>query len=592
MGKDFSPNREGDERSRKGTSAAQRGDDPWVRGPNGWEIKKEGAIKHVNFSPPHFKNNNKTKCPKWYSLLPPSDFYKLPLNVKEEVINSLQSEKVKNLSMREETKQHLLKALKWIEDPDFYSGLSLPPFRKYQSRFSKKDEKLLNKKMVSLDNPRCSVKGFSVGEIKKNRRRPIFWPDLNKSIGKNMLLPNKLPSRERTRADCISSSTSVVSTQFDFTSFYDQIALPPAISRFFSFKGKQCLGQLPMGFRPAVEVAHAITMAICDFVYLDPSLASSVNTSCYIDNVRFVGEKEKVKKAAKIFLERCKEVGAILGEEHPPLVQEDDFLGEHYNYVTKTRKITDKVMEKIKYVEKELDKMNEEKISFRRLAAMFGVLFYASDVINAPLCFYFNALRFFRSEMSKVTSKAHWDEEVQEVFNAEAHKEMQLWINFLKTNEAVPIIDEEDTEEYPFVSPLTLYIDSSAFGWGGISIFEGGIKMFSGEWGPAEQGINLGSSVCAEPLGIQKVVGQALFTGVKEVVIHTDHLPLVYAGNRGYGKAYTYNELLVFLKQHYPTVNFRFKFIKGKHNTIADFLSRNKKDKNFKFSFVGNAANG
>ena len=78
----------------------------------------------------------------------------------------------------------------------------------------------------------------------------------------------------------------------------------------------------------------------------------------------------------------------------------------------------------------------------------------------------------------------------------------------------------------------------------------------------------------AEPLAVLKAVAASVVPGRDtNVLIHTDHMGLVFAGARGYGKCYMYNQMLTCLAEHFPGVRFSFVFVRGCDNP-ADTLSR------------------
>ena len=143
--------------------------------------------------------------------------------------------------------------------------------------------------------------------------------------------------------------------QFDMESYYDQFALSEPVKRKMCFLGPDglvyALERLPMGLRPACEVAQATTWFLLDF-----EMHETVKITTCIDNVRFVGPKEHVVPAVREFLSRCRKVGAQLDkwpadDSEEAIVNEGersgDFLGEHYNYDTSERSLTKKMVQKL-----------------------------------------------------------------------------------------------------------------------------------------------------------------------------------------------------------------------------------------------------
>ena len=454
-------------------------------------------------------------------------------------------------------KDKLKQVLRWVRDREFYERIVLPAFRRYRPRFTAGDFiKLKDANKFIFARPRCGVKAFCVPEWSKNRKRPIFWPDLNAAIPKSMLMKGIIPLRDEVRRKISSSRWSV---QFDFASWYDQLPLAKDISPLFSVDGKRCLSSLPMGFRPSAEVAQIISQAITDF-----PLPEGVNVIVYIDNVRFGGpNKEGVRQAAKTFVERCDAVGAILNERSTEPIEKEDFLGEHYNLVKKTRTLTSKTLEKTRLA-KDLIKSNN--MTYRQMAAVFGLLFFCSDVLRSDVSSFFVALKAFRRRMSEVS---RWDSTAPPLQQEEIDN-LNEWMHSVSSNSPTPIwIDRSGEPE------ITIYCDASSYGWGAVSTSKSGVHHASGKWNEHEK-TNQGTqhSAKAEPLAVERAALALVSTGMKKVKIFSDHQGLIYAGNAQYGKSEAYNNMCHSLKRYFPSTIFDFAYVPGIENTVADGLSR------------------
>lgn len=484
----------------------------------------------------------------------------LPLHVHEHVCNSLNLAKVLQLSANTaETQEHLETALRWVNDSSRYDFARIKSLARlhHRSSLTTNDVNKLNKCGKFVFAPAlCGVKSFPIPEWNKLRRRPIFWPDINALISKDMLQRSRIPLKDYVRRQVKRGTWSV---QFDFKSWFDQIALIAEISRFFAFDGDMCLGQLPMGFRPAVEVAQAITLKLIDFEYPE-----GVEAIAYIDNVRFVGpDEEAVKLAGQRFKDRCLNVGAIIGTENKP-TQIDEFLGEKYDHVNELRSLTGKVMEKVTLARSLI--LGNAPLTYRQLAAIFGVLFYSSNVLDVSLAEYYTALRFYREQMSKVS---RWND-TSDSIPAAPRQNLLNWFKLIIKNKPTPsfrtISDEYD---------LTLYVDASDYGWGCVSTNNQITKIYSRQWTEADRSAHkVASSVSSEPLGALRAIMATTSTHMKQVRIYTDHMGLVYAGNRGYGKARTYNSVMEQLNRMYPNTKFEFTHIKGAINPADKFSRR------------------
>lgn len=409
-------------------------------------------------------------------------------------------------------------------------------------------------KFVST-RPRCGVKTFAVPERSKHRRRPIFWPDINRSIHRSVLLKGYIPLRRDIRKKVHDSAWSV---QFDFASWYDQLPLLNDIPRLFSVDGKTCLASLPMGFRPSAEVAHTISEAIADF-----PLPTGVTAVVYIDNIRFGGpNKADVEKAASDFLLRADSVGAILNERHTTAKFREDFLGERFDLRTKTRRLTAKTLLKVRAAKTAL----KERLTYRQVAAIFGLLFFCSEVLKLNLSHLFRALRYYRSQMSRVSQ---WDSDAEAIPD-DARRELIAWLNAANRN--VPVPTWESDEVFP---DLTIFVDASAQGWGAVSISSSGVFQAGAPWSPADkEQHNVSLSTVAEPLAVLRAAKAFVSTSSNQVLIMSDHLGLVFAGNAGYGKSESYNTMCKELSTCFPRTRFTFQFIEGVNNVVADAISR------------------
>ena len=199
----------------------------------------------------------------------------------------------------------------------------------------------------------------------------------------------------------------------------------------------------------------------------------------------------------------------------------------------------------------------------RQVATIFGVLFYAASVVRGPLAPYFDALRYLR----KVSAMGGEDWDVPAgVIPPNVREQLLSWLGFLIQNDAVPIIP-------PTVEPRYVVItDASGHGWGAISVdtATGSLKEFSFPW----TGLDVPraeSSVWAEPEAIFLAVCRIASPG-DSVMVLTDHQPAEFAGEAGYAKSWSLNQLVLRL-QKLPGVRVTIRHIPGKGNP-ADGLSR------------------
>jgi hypothetical protein len=147
------------------------------------------------------------------------------------------------------------------------------------------------------------------------------------------------------------------------------------------------------------------------------------------------------------------------------------------------------------------------------------------------------------------------------------NRELLEWSDIAAQNKPVPAWQDEHLPE------LEIYVDASIDGWGAISFTpEGGVMKLSERWTSEDwHAWNLSSSVAAEPLAMRKAVARLVTGGMKHVVIHTDHIPLYWAFQKGFARAWSYSKTIEFL-QNYGT-QFTIQYVEGPRNP-ADVLSR------------------
>lgn len=487
-------------------------------------------------------------------MLPHRSFNHLKLHVKK-VSCSVQYDKVRALQMSAHAASNLARALPWVEDFSWYSQFELPPLRQHRTRFTPADIAALESagKFVDCD-PICGCDSFPVPEWDRERKRPIFHPDINTSIYKSFLIKDIIPKKAEVRSNAINSLWSV---QFDFASWYDQLPLNRRISSLFSFSGRKCLASLPMGFRPSADVAQTISAAIASF-----DLPEGVNVTVYIDNIRFGGpSKESVVSAARTFLSRADEVGAIVNDREIVPTQQEDFLGEHYDLVQGLRSLTKKNLDKIRHAATLIDAPS----TMRQFAAIYGLLFFSSEVLRTDLSKYFNALLFYRRTMSHVPD---WDAPAPQL-PAQVRTSLHEWLGEVANNSPVPIVDAS-----PEAADLTVFCDASEHGWGAVCISTSGIRLLQGQWSEEDRAnFDVRFSTVAEPLAVRRIIAITTSGAHKHVRIFTDHMGLIFAGNKGYGKCRAYNDMCRFLNG-YVSTTFSFGFVPGMLNVTADRLSR------------------
>lgn len=479
-------------------------------------------------------------------------------------------------------RKFLLEALKWIRDPSHIGHVSLQPKR---PRFSPKHFEEMKgykyKPLVGL--PEGYVDSFVRAEPSKDpnhvhglRLRPLFAADANhEGASRDRLQMMKMPTKGEIREQGADKPELVI--QFDKLSYYDQFELSEGVKRKMCFNGPDgvvyALERLPMGLRPACEVAQATTWFLLDFERSD-----KVRIATCIDNVRFAGPTEEVVEAVRTYLNRCRQVGVQLdrwpksdsAEEIIAMGErEGDFLGENYNYDTSKRKLTNKTVKKVEMLREWYEKqdLNFLFMTARQMSVMMGLLFWTTSVLNIPLAGYFHLMREYRRVAAKASVTAQYDETAV-LLTQTARRELEMWLRVATANEEVEMFPR--CEGAP---SLTLVVDASAAGYGCIATTDfTECQVYGGQWRPDQLKDAL-SSVWAEPQGIYLACLRFVRPTDKFVRVFTDHSPVVDAARAGYARGFSPNLLLQRLGRMFPNTSFELVHVKGINNP-ADRISR------------------
>ena len=164
-----------------------------------------------------------------------------------------------------------------------------------------------------------------------------------------------------------------------------------------------------MGFRPSCDVAQTTSEMLIDFP-LPPDSAAKA----YIDNFLFASQSlESLKAMMKTFLERCDAIGLVLNDRDPPITSGDDgynpeadVLGEHYNAATGKRSLTASALEKLALAVEVTEQQSYDLTARRSIAAVFGILFYASAVFNIKMSKYWHAMKAYRNIAAAASQSA------------------------------------------------------------------------------------------------------------------------------------------------------------------------------------------
>lgn len=463
--------------------------------------------------------------------------------------------------------ERLRDAYRWLHDPTIYEEAFRN--RPSQARDRSSRVRLPDADIASwiadgkIEEFRGEAKSFvhvfDVVELFKLRRRGICEPFINDFIPKAMLAGIGLPTRKDVRRFLFGKSTA---TAIDAAAFYDQFKLAPAVQAYFVFEhgGKQyTLTVLPMGFRPAADIAHLTAEAML-------ALSDQKNAMAYIDNFLFSGPEQKTDVTR--FLDAAKKFGLIINEARDFQWRDDleetvfDFLGERYDLERQTKESTEKTLSKVKRASELLSSYNG-LISARTIAAICGILIYASPSHDIPLSAMFLAMRYL-SFLGRVTTD--WDAPAPPV-DKSTREVLVAWAATILRNPKTPIFAPA-----PTTHDIEIQVDASSWGWGAVIIHSSGhIQYVQKQW---PSNFRAHSSSVAEPMAAWLAVAFAAGLSTQRILLRSDHLNLVYAIKRGHSLTQSYNDFLHKTKLAFPNLLIDAEHIAGIDNTIPDKLSR------------------
>jgi hypothetical protein len=470
-------------------------------------------------------------------------------------------------------RERLRKANRWRSDADFIENIrterSECPIRKRgRSCLIGNDlEMLLSVAKSELANDlQCACNIFTVFEAHKHRRRLLLEPFLNDIVQKSDLLAIRLPTSHTLR----DMARDLYFLQFDAKAFFDQFSLESTVRKYFGFTVSGFAYQsttLPMGFRPSCDIAQ--TSAELLLSYITPN----VKKACYIDNFYFSSNSlADLQEAVRTFLDRCEQAGVQLNEWSLQPSSSFDALGEHYEGgPAGSRSLTDSTMEKLETAKSLI--ASPKQLSCRQAAAVVGILFFASRVLEIQPAFAYHALRWYREEVTYSGATRGWSSPAP-LLTPLAREELLTWIHACVRNVPVPLAPQTDAP-----ADVLIFSDASAWGTGSVLMNCNGAKTFSAPWRGGDITRDTHSSATAEPLAVIRNIEQALKLGMIKtgdtVEIATDHMGIIWAWRRGWGRSMAYNDLLLFFKHLAESRNIRCTctFVRGSDNP-ADRASR------------------
>jgi hypothetical protein len=197
---------------------------------------------------------------------------------------------------------------------------------------------------------------------------------------------------------------------------------------------------------------------------------------------------------------------------------------------------------------------------------VIGLAIYANEVRGGSLVTHFFILRLLAA-LARANS---WNARSIPIPRS-TWSSLLGWIESMVSNQPQPLCR-------PILNgkKMSIVTDASEFGWAACSMkgVHGQVESIAEQWRDDDYvSTNLEQSVNSEPEGIWRAVCRFVTADVTEVMILTDHLPMVFAGKKGYASCFTYNRLLERLRKSFPRVTFHFAHVPGSLNPV-DKMSR------------------
>ena len=322
---------------------------------------------------------------------------------------------------------------------------------------------------------------FSVVEELKRRRRGIFWPKaLNQEMREHAdfdFVPVEDALRAQEDLQRFGSDVELVASCWDLTCSFYQCELHEDVRSYFGFvladgtAYQMC--RMPMGSVHAPGVMHTVTEALAT----KAAAGLNVVSRAYVDNIRFVGPLEEVKKANARLLQLAAEANVTFNEEvvNTPHTS-GPFLGMEFDYSKRTVRIDP--AKKAKYSEIARRVANPGYV-MKDFVSDMGALYHTARLLRMPIAKLYVPIKMYRRRMSALESGELTLESPVDVWTC-AKKPLGKWLRTVQSNRAVPVLHPETDRAAEYV----LVTDASTKGWGAVlfDMTSGQVNTIGGSW--------------------------------------------------------------------------------------------------------------
>jgi hypothetical protein len=500
------------------------------------------------------------------SRLPSTTFEKkAPLHVK--AISTWDRSRLMELAKSTPYYRDMYNALRYCYDQTLYEELATGPdlYADTKSRVSAQDVAemvaagILRK--VSKGTIKRTGKLFTVYEEAKHRRRIIQWPiQLNDEIRFGFSSNIKLSAVPEQCAQIMQGAYVVC---HDLAISYYQGELAEEVQPYYGIVAEDgteyVATRMVMGGVPFAEV-NDFALKVLAFTE-EPE----VTTITHIDNLRYVGPLDAVRRADKKFRERVEFVGAVINEDELTKPhQVGVFCGIRYNAENGTVSLTEKTVEKLNDAKAKLlagSPTNED------VCVIFGLLLWASTVCHAPLAKFYMAIKFVRRRMSQ-TAKLEALLTDPAMLWSSARPHFIHWFNHLISNIPVVPLRRQMSRD------VIVFTDASKSGYGGcfFDIATAQVLFTAGQWRQEDASKSINElELKAVALVLDEWAG---LMGNKDVHLRVDNTTAKSALKKGRSDHHHLNEILL---TTLPVIKsfktFTVEYVKSEEN-VADSLSR------------------
>ncbi len=402
---------------------------------------------------------------------------------------------------------------------------------------------------------------FTVYEEAKHRQRAILWPRwLNEHCGYNADFT--LPS---VREQLSSAGVATWACCFDLTASFFQAELAPNVRNYFCFIGPDGkhyrFKRMCMGFAPAPEIMDCILrVVVADVIRQFPD----VHASTYIDNVRFMHDDPQVlTECAATFKATCKACRITLNDE--PLNaphQSGIFLGVYYDYARGLSALTDKTRSKL--LAARLAIFSAEA-TISDVLRGFGLLFFASSVLEFPLASMYHAFKYYRRKAVQLNRGTISEDSPAQLW-ACIRTSLASWFDtFDDATKTNPV-------KLQTSGNVSLYTDASLSGAGAVLFTDSGeVLTWSRKFTPLE------SSRRIEEL--EAIAASEAFTFFgpqmkdKSITMYIDNTSVLGAVRKGHSPSFNLNKHISALASDTRARLVRLEYVRSAENP-ADYESR------------------